>query len=57
MWELIVGALLLPIICLAITLVLARYLRESLDRQIAGGVMIGGTLGYMISMSLVIIFG
>jgi len=57
MWELIIGAFLLPILCLTITLILASYLRESLDREITAGILIGGTLGYMISMSLVIILG
>ncbi len=51
-WELLVGAFLLPILCLGITLILYSYLRESLDREITRGVLVGGTLGYIISVSL-----
>ncbi|MFX0045763.1 MAG: hypothetical protein ACFE8Z_07940 [Candidatus Hermodarchaeota archaeon] len=55
-WELIVGALLLPMLCLGITLLLASYLKESLDRQITRGILVGGTLGYIVSVSLVFLF-
>ncbi|MHA2379558.1 MAG: hypothetical protein ACXADS_09775 [Candidatus Thorarchaeota archaeon] len=56
LWDLIVGALALPVVCLAITLSLASYLKETIDRRVTRDVLLGGTVGYMISMSLVIIF-
>jgi hypothetical protein len=57
MWKLAITAIIFPIICLLITLSLAHYLSESIDRRVTRDTLIGGTLGYMISMSLVIFFG
>lgn len=56
LWEIVMGAFVLPIICVIITASLASYLKDTLDRSTTLGVVIGGTLGYMISMSLVLIF-
>lgn len=47
----------LPALCLIISLVLASYLKESIDRAIALPVLIGGTLGYVLSMTAVLLFG
>jgi hypothetical protein len=57
LWELVISAFVLPLICVVITLSLISYLRESIDRQITMGLLVGGTLGYVLSMSFVIIFG
>ncbi|MFW9794950.1 MAG: hypothetical protein ACFFEE_11635 [Candidatus Thorarchaeota archaeon] len=37
----------LPVLCLIISLVMVSYLREAADRTIALPVLIGGTLGYV----------
>ncbi|UCH03492.1 MAG: hypothetical protein JSW05_07790 [Candidatus Thorarchaeota archaeon] len=55
-WELALNAMLIPILCLGITLILVSYLRESLDRELTRGVLVGGTLGYIISLSLFLLF-
>ncbi|MHA2118239.1 MAG: hypothetical protein ACW98J_04905 [Candidatus Thorarchaeota archaeon] len=55
LWGLVISAFVLPLICVAITLSLVSYLRESVDRQITMGILVGGTLGYILSMSLLII--
>jgi hypothetical protein len=55
LWELVISAIVLPMICIAITLCLVSYLKDLLDKEITNGILIGGTLGYMISMSLLII--
>jgi hypothetical protein len=54
---LVISAILLPIICLAITFSLIRYLKDQLDKEVTYGIVIGGTIGYMISMSLLILLG
>ena len=54
--ERILGALVLPIICLIISLSLASYLKETLDRSTTLGILIGGTIGYMASINLLLIF-
>ncbi len=56
LWELVISAFVLPVICVAITLSLVSYLRESVDREITIGVLVGGTIGYILSISLLIIF-
>ncbi|MHA1949390.1 MAG: hypothetical protein ACXAAO_02950 [Candidatus Thorarchaeota archaeon] len=56
LWEIAMGAFVLPIVCVIITASLASYLKEALDRPATLGVVIGGTLGYMISMSLLLLF-
>ena len=53
--ERIVGALVLPLACLMISLVLASYLKDTLDRGTTLGILIGGTLGYMISINMLLI--
>ena len=57
LWELVISVFALPLICVAITLSLVSYLRESIDREITMGIVIGGTVGYIFSMSLLFIFG
>jgi hypothetical protein len=56
-WELVISAFSLPIICVVITLILAKYLRDFVDRDITMGIVIGGTIGYVMSMSLFFFFG
>lgn len=53
--EALLAVIGLPAVCVAITAGLASYLKEIADRYITRDVLIGGTLGYVISMSLVII--
>lgn len=48
--ETLLIIILLPSLCLIISLVLVSYLREAVDRVIALPVLIGGTLGYVFSM-------
>jgi hypothetical protein len=55
--RLVINVVTFPIICLLVTLSLAYYLRESIDHSLTRDTLIGATLGYMISMSLVIFFG
>ena len=55
-WEFTISAILLPTICAIITLVLYSYLRESADREISLGIIVGGTLGYVFSIILFFIF-
>ncbi len=55
--EILLTIVALPVLCLVISLVLASYLRESVDRTIALPVLIGGTLGYVLSMSALIFLG
>ena len=56
LWERVMGAIGLPFICVLISTVLVSYLKDTLDRQITWGVLLGGTLGYMISMSSLLLF-
>ncbi len=56
LWGLVISAFLLPLICVVITLSLVSYLRESVDRQITMGILVGGTIGYIFSISFLIIF-
>jgi len=52
--ERFAGAIVLPLVCLAISFSLAAYLKETLDRNTTLGILIGGTLGYMISLNLLL---
>ena len=57
LWELVISALVLPLVCLSITISIFSYLKDLLDKEVTYGIVIGGTLGYVISMSLLIILG
>ncbi|MGY5864034.1 MAG: hypothetical protein RTV41_05485 [Candidatus Thorarchaeota archaeon] len=52
--EIILGTVVLPVVCVIITIILANYLKETIERQMTLGVLIGGTLGYMLSMTLLL---
>ena len=56
MLERIVGAIVLPIVCLIISLSLASYLKDTLDRSTTVGILIGGTIGYMASINMLLLF-
>ncbi|MGY5872773.1 MAG: hypothetical protein RTV72_11045 [Candidatus Thorarchaeota archaeon] len=56
MLERIVGAIVLPIVCLIISLSLASYLKDTLDRSTTHGILFGGTIGYMASINLLLLF-
>jgi len=53
----LLSIIILPAICLIISLVLASYLKEAVDRTITIPVLIGGTLGYVLSMAAVLFLG
>ena len=55
--ALLLSAIALPIICLLISYSLFRYMRDVLDKEITNGLLIGGTLGYMISITIVFFLG
>lgn len=55
--ALLLSAIALPIICLLISYSLYRYLGDILDKEITYGLLIGGTLGYMISITIVFFLG
>ena len=55
LWVAVLTIVALPILCLIISLVLASYLKEAVERTIALPVLIGGTLGYAISMAAVLL--
>ncbi|MHA2002927.1 MAG: hypothetical protein ACW975_03250 [Candidatus Thorarchaeota archaeon] len=54
--EAILAVIALPAICVFITVGLAKYLKEFADRLVTRDILIGGTLGYVLSMSFVILF-
>ncbi len=54
--ERVFGAIILPVVCLFISVMLAHYMRETLDQSITRGILIGGTLGYMLSINMLLIF-
>ena len=54
-WEVIVGVLMMPLLCIAIAAGIASYLKDTLDQSITRGVLIGGTLGYMLSITALIL--
>jgi hypothetical protein len=47
----------LPALSFCISMLLYSYLKEFVDRESAFGILIGGTLGYTLSMLMVAIFG
>jgi len=51
--ALLISSIGLPLVCLFISYSLVRYLGDVLDKEVTHGLLIGGTLGYMISMTLV----
>jgi hypothetical protein len=51
--EIVFSIIALPAICFCISMVLYSYLKEFAERESAIGVLIGGTLGYTISMLMV----
>ncbi|MGY5881604.1 MAG: hypothetical protein RTV31_15240 [Candidatus Thorarchaeota archaeon] len=54
--ERVVGAIILPVACLFISLLLASYMKDTLDRSTTHGILFGGTIGYMMSINLLLIF-
>jgi len=56
LWEVFVGVIIMPLLCLTIAAGLASYLKENLDQSITRGILIGGTLGYIISISALLFF-
>jgi len=56
LWEIALGTLVMPIVCVLISVALARYLKDTIDLNLTRDVLIGGTLGYMLSVSLFIFF-
>ncbi|MHA1577354.1 MAG: hypothetical protein ACTSU3_08330 [Candidatus Thorarchaeota archaeon] len=57
LWESLIGVAVLPVFCLSISLALYQYLGDSADREITLGVLLGGTLGFIISMVAVVFLG
>lgn len=57
LWELIFSVFALPVLCLIISLVLASYIKESAKHVITLPILIGGTLGYIISILAVAVLG
>ncbi|MFW9838987.1 MAG: hypothetical protein ACFFE7_15830 [Candidatus Thorarchaeota archaeon] len=53
--EFVIAVIVLPFLCLIISLVFATYLKEFADRVITLPVLIGGTLGYILSVTAVAI--
>ena len=56
-WTIVISGLLLPLACLIISYSLVRYLKDILDKEVTHGILLGGTFGYMISMTLVLVIG
>ncbi|MFW9979199.1 MAG: hypothetical protein ACFFEJ_14030 [Candidatus Thorarchaeota archaeon] len=56
-WEVIIALVALPTLCLMISLVLASYMKESANRTTTLPILIGGTLGYIVSVFAVAILG
>ena len=54
--ERVVGAIILPVVCLFISLLLASYMKDTLDRSMTHGILFGGTIGYMLSINMLLIF-
>ena len=55
--EIALAIIALPALCFCISMLLYLYLKEYVDREAAIGILIGGTLGYILSMLMVAIFG
>ena len=56
LWEVLVGVIAMPLICVTIAAGLSSYLKDNLDQSITRGILIGGTLGYIVSIIAVIFF-
>lgn len=54
MWEIVLGVFVLPIFCLIITALLVSYLKETVDRRLSSYIVIGVTIGYILSVLAVI---
>ncbi len=48
--ELVFAIIALPALCLIISLVLSSYIKESANRTMTLPILIGGTLGYIVSV-------
>ncbi len=57
LWELVVSVIALPALCLIISLALASYMKESANRIMTLPILIGGTLGYIVSILAVALLG
>ncbi|MFW9961835.1 MAG: hypothetical protein ACFFDV_12520 [Candidatus Thorarchaeota archaeon] len=55
--EIVISALVLPAFCLALTVVIASYLKETIDLRITAYIVIGITLGYIIGIYSVMTLG
>jgi hypothetical protein len=55
LWEALLATIALPMFCVIITVALARYLKDIIDSRVTRDILIGGTLGYVFSMTLVIL--
>ena len=55
MWEVLLGVIVMPLVCISIAAAIASYLKDTLDQSITRGVLIGGTLGYMLSITALIL--
>jgi hypothetical protein len=51
----LLSVVVLPLACVIVSVVLALYLKEFINREIALGVLVGGTLGYCISVGVVLL--
>ena len=54
--EVVMGTLVMPILYVIISVGIARYLKDTIDIRITRDILIGGTLGYILSVSLLIFF-
>ena len=55
MWEVLLGVIVMPLVCISIAAGIASYLKDTLDQSITRGILIGGTLGYMLSITALIL--
>ncbi|MGY5876888.1 MAG: hypothetical protein RTU30_14155 [Candidatus Thorarchaeota archaeon] len=55
--QIVAAIIVFPAICLIISMVLYSYLKESVHQETAIGILVGGTLGYTISMLTVALLG
>ncbi len=55
MWEVLLGVIVMPLVCISIAAGIASYLKDTLDQSITRGVLIGGTLGYILSITALIL--
>ena len=54
LWEVLLGVVVMPLVCVTIAAGLANYLKENLDQNITRGILFGGTLGYVVSITALI---